>query len=210
MTKTVLLVLAMALVPACSFAVDGVVLINQSTVMAAGGFPYIIKDPGSYKLSGNLTMSTTTTGNYSGLDIAIGINSSGVVLDLNGFSIIVNNNNQTILHNFYAIADLGSYRQTSIKNGTITVNSVATITGVARYGIYLHSSLRSSVEDLSVYVDSSCFVSCGPRTVDLGQESLILRNVLSGSGPNISCPSVVVQNVGIGSLPISCVSANNL
>ena len=210
MRKTVLLVLAMALVPACLFAVDGVVLINQSTVMAAGGFPYIIKDPGSYKLSGNLTMSTTTTGNYSGLDIAIGINSSGVVLDLNGFSIIVNNNNQSILHNFYAIADFGSYRQTSIKNGTITVNSVDTITGVARYGIYLHSSLRSGVEDLSIYVNSGCFTSCAPRTLDLGQESLILRNVLTGSSSNISCPSVVVQNVGIGSLPISCVSANNL
>src|SRR5436853_6750224 len=93
----------LALIPFQAFAVDGVVLINQSTVMAAGGFPYIITQPGSYKLSGNLTMSTTTTGNYSGLDIAIGINSSGVVLDLNGFSIIVNNNNQTILHNFYAI-----------------------------------------------------------------------------------------------------------
>ena len=209
MRKTVLLVLAMALVPACSFAVDGVVLINQSTVMAAGGFPYIITQPGSYKLSGNLTMSTTTTGNYSGLDIAIGINSSGVVLDLNGFSIIVNNNNQTILHNFYAIADLGSYRQTSIKNGTITVNSVDTVTGVS-YGIYLHSSLSSSVEDLSIYVNSGCFTSCAPRTLDLGQESLILRNVLTGSSSNISCPSVVVQNVGIGSLPISCVSANNL
>src|SRR5437660_10020294 len=102
MRKTVIVVLAMALVPACSFAVDGVVLINQSTVMAAGGFPYIIKDPGSYKLSGNLTMSTTTTGNYSGLDIAIGINSSVYVLDLYWFSIIIYNNNTTILHIFIA------------------------------------------------------------------------------------------------------------
>src|SRR5258708_2998535 len=130
MRKTVLLVLAMALVPASLFAVDGVVLINQSTVMAAGGFPYFLKDPPSYKLSGNLTMSTTPSGNYAGVDIAIGINSSGVVLDLNGFSIIVNNNNNaTILHNFYGIAEFASYRQTSIKNGTITVNSVDTITG---------------------------------------------------------------------------------
>src|SRR5437867_7286405 len=90
MRKTILVVLAMALVPACSFAVDGQVLINQSTVMAAGGFPYIISQPGSYKLSGNLTISTSITGNYAGLDIAIGIKSSGVVLDLNGFSITVN------------------------------------------------------------------------------------------------------------------------
>ena len=32
----------MALVPFCAFAVDDVVLINQSTVNAAGGFPYTI------------------------------------------------------------------------------------------------------------------------------------------------------------------------
>ena len=47
-----------------AFAVDGQVLINQSTVMAAGGFPYIISNSGSYKLSGNLTMNTTSAGNY--------------------------------------------------------------------------------------------------------------------------------------------------
>jgi hypothetical protein len=41
MRKTLLVVLAIALAP-CLFAVDGVVLINQSTVMAAGGFPYTI------------------------------------------------------------------------------------------------------------------------------------------------------------------------
>ena len=29
-------------IPACAFAVDGVTLINQSTVMPAGGFPYVI------------------------------------------------------------------------------------------------------------------------------------------------------------------------
>ena len=39
MRKTVLVMLAMALVPFCAFAVDGVVLINQSTVNAAGGLP---------------------------------------------------------------------------------------------------------------------------------------------------------------------------
>jgi hypothetical protein len=38
---------AMSLVLPCLFAVDGVVLINQSTVLAAGGFPYAISQPGS-------------------------------------------------------------------------------------------------------------------------------------------------------------------
>src|SRR5437870_9702881 len=106
MTKTVLITLAVALAPPCAFAVDGVVLINQSTVMAAGGFPYIITQPGSYKLSGNLTMNTTLLGNYFAVwDIAIAIASSNVIFDLNGFSITVNNSNASIAHNFYAIKE---------------------------------------------------------------------------------------------------------
>jgi hypothetical protein len=69
-----------------AFGVDGIKLINQATVIAAGGFPFVISQPGSYKLSGNLAMSTTSTGNYrspfGAFDIAIAIGASGIVLDL--------------------------------------------------------------------------------------------------------------------------------
>src|SRR2546423_10858587 len=104
MKTTLFIVLATAIVPTRVFAIDGQVLINQSTVMAAGGFPYIISNAGSYKLSGNLTLTTSTAGNYSGLDIAIGINSSRVDLDLNGFSITVTNNDPNINHSYFDIA----------------------------------------------------------------------------------------------------------
>jgi hypothetical protein len=60
-------------------AVDGVVLINQATVMAAGGFPYNITQSGSYKLSGNLVVPA----NVDGIDISTDF----VLLDLNGFTI---------------------------------------------------------------------------------------------------------------------------
>jgi hypothetical protein len=63
-----------------AFAVDGVTLINQATVNAAGGFPYKITQPGSYKLSGNLVVSATDT---NGIDIQ----TSNVTIDLNGFTI---------------------------------------------------------------------------------------------------------------------------
>ena len=79
--KSIAIVLAMALFPACVFAVDGQTLINQSTVMAAGGFPYKILQAGSYKLSGNLTVTAIGTD-------AIEIDSDNVTLDLNGFAII--------------------------------------------------------------------------------------------------------------------------
>jgi hypothetical protein len=82
MSKTVLVILigAALLFSAPAFAIDGQVLINQATVMAAGGFPYKITQPGSYKLSGNLVVSATST---DGIDI----NVSNVALDLNGFTI---------------------------------------------------------------------------------------------------------------------------
>jgi len=59
--------------------VDGTILINQSTVMAAGGFPYVITQPGSYKLTGNLVVPADTYG--------IKIEANNVTLDLNGFGI---------------------------------------------------------------------------------------------------------------------------
>ncbi len=68
-------------------AVDGVVLINQNTALAGSvtpgdtpGFPVTISLPGSYKLSGNLTVPDANT-------TAIEITVDGVTLDLNGFAI---------------------------------------------------------------------------------------------------------------------------
>src|SRR5882762_4389195 len=80
MRRTVLVVLTMALVPACAFAVDGQVLINQSTLNAAGG-TYTITQPGSYKLSGNLQVKDENT-------TAIVVAADNVTIDLNGFSIL--------------------------------------------------------------------------------------------------------------------------
>jgi len=62
-----------------ALAVDGVVLINQATVMGVGGFPYTITHPGSYRLSSNLTVPAGPDG--------IDINTDNVTLDLNGFTI---------------------------------------------------------------------------------------------------------------------------
>ena len=76
-----LLLAALTLIPKNASAADGQILINQATVMAAGGFPYNINQPGSYKLSGNLTVPDANT-------IAIQVNVQDVSIDLNGFSII--------------------------------------------------------------------------------------------------------------------------
>ena len=68
-------------------AVDGVVLLNQNTSVSGlpgcphSGFPIIICQPGSYRLSGNLTISDVNT---DGIDIT----ADKITLDLNGFTIL--------------------------------------------------------------------------------------------------------------------------
>ncbi len=70
-----------------SRAVDGVVEINQTRALAGGvtpgdapGFPVTIAATGSYRLTGNLVVSSAN-------EIAIEITAQGVALDLNGFDV---------------------------------------------------------------------------------------------------------------------------
>ena len=62
-------------------AVDGTFLISQNLVNASGGFPYTITQPGSYRLTSNLSLPDENT-------VAIRIGADNVTLDFNGFSII--------------------------------------------------------------------------------------------------------------------------
>jgi hypothetical protein len=98
--------MAILLAPAGAFAVDGVTLINQSTVMAAGGFPYNISATGSYKLSGNLTVPAGKDG--------IDIHSGSVTLDLNGFAIIGSGNSGA----GFGVASPA--QNITLKNGSVT------------------------------------------------------------------------------------------
>jgi hypothetical protein len=76
-----------AAAPFSAFGVDGVVLINQANAMAGSvtpgdtaGFPVTISQPGSYKLSSNLTITDPT-------ETGILITADNVTVDLNGFTI---------------------------------------------------------------------------------------------------------------------------
>ena len=62
-------------------AADGVIEINQAIVEANDGFPYVISEPGSYILTGNLTVPDENT-------TAIQVGADDVTIDLNGFAII--------------------------------------------------------------------------------------------------------------------------
>lgn len=75
-----------------AYAVDGVVLINQTNALAGNvtpgdtpGFPVTISQPGSYRLSSNLSIPDpgTPIGTAGGIEIK----SDNVTIDLNGFTI---------------------------------------------------------------------------------------------------------------------------
>jgi Right handed beta helix region/Periplasmic copper-binding protein (NosD) len=77
-----LLVLAIVtiLCPLGAVAVDGVNEINQTSILAAGGFPYTIPAPGSYVLTGDLTPPPGIGALVAGAD--------NIEIDLNGFTIV--------------------------------------------------------------------------------------------------------------------------
>jgi hypothetical protein len=86
---------ALFVVSASVLAVDGVVLITQSSAIAgnvtpgdAPGFPVTISKSGSYRLASNLTLPADK--NTNGIEIGVANTSDVIVitLDLNGFQII--------------------------------------------------------------------------------------------------------------------------
>ncbi len=61
-------------------AVDGVIEINDTSIVAAGGYPFAIPAPGSYVLTGNLTPPAAAIA-------ALTVGPPNVDIDLNGFTI---------------------------------------------------------------------------------------------------------------------------
>jgi hypothetical protein len=150
--------------------VDGVVLINQSTVVAAG-FPYVISQAGSYKLSGNLQVPTGVNG--------IQITASNVALDLNGFSIT----NADPSASTTLVRTVGAVQSVTVRNGTISCVSQA----LGSIPIDTAVASGTVLEDLSL-LTSSGGVAFG--------SSVIVRRVSFPSGAVfITCPALVVDSL---------------
>jgi hypothetical protein len=164
----VLIVLAMGLLSTYALGVDGVTLINNATVMAAGGYPYVISIPGSYKLSGNLTNIPLGT---SGIQIT----ANNVTLDLNGFSIL----GQASAGSDIGISNVNS-SHTTVMNGTVS--------GFDE-GIKLGSSSR--VENVHVTNQSGA-------GIEVGSTSIVRNNISdSNNGIFVTCPASIVGNVAV-------------
>jgi hypothetical protein len=201
-------VLTMAVGPKGAYAVDGIILIDQNRALAgnitpgdAPGFPISITQPGSYRLSGNLTVPAATNG--------IEISASNVTIDLNGFS---------LLAPARVPGDFSAYKGVSATAGTkaITVRN-GTISGFA-FQVYLELTTQVLAEDL--ILNSGAATSTATSFWG-GSASIVRRVVAQGPGfgtITVKCPAVVVECVigdGTGTFNIdrssstACVVSNN-
>jgi len=178
----------------CLFAVDGVVLIDQNRALAGGvtpgdaaGFPVTLSLPGTYRLSGNLTVPDANTN-------GIEVKANNVVIDLNGFSILgptvcpigsttTSNNGETIVTacsptgtgvgvkagDPYTISSTGP-----VANGQVGVHVInGTISGMGSHGVILGPGGR--VENVSLQ-------SNGGNGVLSGRGSIVRNNIGIGNG----------------------------
>ncbi len=189
-----------------AFAVDGQVLINQASVMAAGGFPYKITQPGSYKLSGNLLGPTNSQ--------VILIQSSNVVLDLNGFNVKCNFNPSVGFALAACITDnYAHYSGLTVRNGTITAvgNAPTYNFGQLIIGLQL-SSAATLIEQIHFTAEA---VNYSVNGLSHGPYSIIRNNTFSdGASPTVGCPSLIEENTnqttGAGASGTGCKYVNNV
>lgn len=217
-------VFAAALSSAPAYAVDGVVLINQSTATnglpgcGSSGFPIVICQPGSYRLSGNLSVPAT-----SGIEIT----SDNVTLDLNGFSISCQGPLCGFLANGISSANSGI----TVRNG-----KVQGFNGMGAAGIGLPGSdelvdhVRATNNSEGVLIGAGIVSNCvtsgnfdgiyaanalisgnsvsnnkgaGVYLVTLNGKNSVTNNIIIGNGSNVFINGgggiVVVGFVGYGS-----------
>lgn len=169
------LCLTIALASNGAFGSDGQVLVNQSTVMASGGFPYTISQPGSYKLSGNLVAPAGVNG--------IRVAASNVTLDLNGFTL---SGPPDPCDGFGCVPTFGitaaSVTGTTIRNGTIS-----------GFSLPLVLSLATQIVSEDLVVNGAGGTA---GAAFFGTSSIIHRLNTSG-GVVVGCPAVVTESVAV-------------
>jgi hypothetical protein len=180
--------LLFALAPASLLAVDGQVLISQSTVIAAGGFPYVISQPGSYKLAGNLVVPANTD--------AIHIVVSNVTLDLNGFSIATSVPTEIIVTN-----GILATPATSIAGGPVFITNVTIRNGSIR-GFESPVSLgfgtsRGGGSWALEYLTLILGISGASGSLILDSFSRIDHVIAPDYGILLTCPSVVAFSASV-------------
>lgn len=172
-------------------AVDGVLLIDQNRVLAgnvtpgdAPGFPVTITLPGSYRLSGNLTVPDANT---SAIVVAASV--TGVTIDLNGFTIA----GPTVCGSFPIVCSpVGSGIGVSAPRNAraITVRN-GTIVGMGTSAVQLLSSWNT-VDNVSALSNGSIGIFSESSTVTNN------RAIKNGFNGILAGNSMVMHNLSVG------------
>ena len=172
----------LAIAPVCAFAIDGQILINQSTVTAAGGFPYVISNPGSYKLTGNLSATAGKS--------AIQITTSNVTLDLNGFNLAsLGPSSGAFSDTATGILIIGNVSNIAIHNGSMLGFSP---------GITMLTGTLLLVEDMSFEENFSLpgiTIANGIAVEAFNGARSLLKRVITDGQLLVSCPSLISDSV---------------
>jgi hypothetical protein len=186
--------------------------------MAFGGFPYRITQPGSYKLSGNLTLNTSQNANYSGpggpADVAILIDANNISLDLNGFSITITDTmGKALGHPFYGVLEAGTFSQIAITNGSIRMTTIPGI--LLLTVINMPSSVGLRFQDLNIGTKQGVNLPdpAPPSAIAInaGPDSLAVHNLATGAFIFLGVGSSAIDNVGFAGCksPSGCIIVNS-
>ncbi len=201
-----------------AFAADGVVLIDQNRALAGGvtpgdtpGFPVTLSQPGSYKLSGNLTVPQGTD--------AFFITADNVTLDLNGFVVTGSGG----AGQFFGVTTNGAdLRNVAVRNGTITrfataINLFFVIGAQVEQIRALNNVVGVTVSNDAIIRGNTLIFNAFGLNASFG--AVVTDNTVSDNsqqGITIACPSTIVGNVARGNVvsditPVGpgCALANN-
>jgi len=173
-----------------SFAVDGVVLINQNSATAGLGgcdapsWPITLCHPGSYRLSGNLVVPSAL-----GI-VAIEITVPNVTLDLNGFSITTAANTFGTAVNYTGPTP----GRVTIENGTMFGFNNAIADGSGSTDTIPPTIINggeSVLKDLTIVAG----IIGGSSSMELGARTRIVNVSAPDFTINVACPTLIVNTV---------------
>jgi Right handed beta helix region len=179
-------------------AVDGVILIDQARVNAAGGFPYRITTPGSYRLAGNLTAPM----GKGGVVVSAG---GTVVLDLNGFSIASGGScDPAGLNCTPPVPGAGNPAGVWVHDagtgaGVFSIINGA-VSGFTSFGINVQVAGAVEIRDVKVFNNSASGILISrARDADLVTKNIVYRNGGTGIfGGQLVTHNVVMNNGAVG------------
>lgn len=205
----------LALISHAAIAVDGVVLIDQNKALAGNvtpgdtpGFPVTITQPGSYRLSGNLTVPDADT-----TAILIAFDVVGVTIDLNGFAIL----GPTVCSGFpFACNPSGIGNGVFSSNGRAASVRNGTVIGMGGTGVSLGGG-GSSVENVTAISNGGhgIYIVLGTASHNrvsknrfngiLASNALVTHSVASqnggagiGGNDSLFTQNTLVANQGVG------------